>query len=181
MMMPSNYSCIRSLKSEAVWTNLARMCVQTGRLDVAKVCLGHLQLARSVRALRRAMEDGSLEHEAKVAILAIELNMIDEAIELYKKCERYDLLNRLYQASGRFEEALKIAEEFDRVHLKNTYFKYAEWLRELGDTKEALKYYEMASNSTHNITEMLMENASDLKVRDIEIRRPFHQFFQNPF
>ena len=80
------------------------MCVQTGRLDVARVCLGHLKKARSVRALRLAMEDESLEDDAKTAILAIELNMIEEAESLYKKCGRYDLLNKLFQACGRFEE-----------------------------------------------------------------------------
>jgi intraflagellar transport protein 140 len=105
------FFCIRSLTSEAVWHNLARMCVQTGRLDVAKICLGHLKKARSVRAVRKAMEDQTLENDAKTAVLAIELGMIDEAENLYKKCGRFDLLNQLLQNCGRFEEALKIAEQ----------------------------------------------------------------------
>lgn len=139
------------------------MCVQTGRLDVARVCLGHLKKARSVRALRLAMEDDSLEDEAKTAILAIELNMIEEAENLYKKCGRYDLLNKLLQACGRFEEALQIAEQKDRVHLKHTYFKYAEWLRETGESAEALKYYEKSSNPVHNVTQMLMDDSNALR------------------
>lgn len=105
------FFCIRSLQSEAVWNNLARMCVQTGRLDVAKICLGHLKKARSVRAVRKAMEDQTLEPDAKCAVLAIELGMIEEAENLYKKCGRFDLLNQLLQNCGRFEEALKIAEQ----------------------------------------------------------------------
>ena len=105
------FYCIRSLTSEAVWQNLARMCVQTGRLDVAKFCLGHLKKARSVRAVRKAMEDQTLEPDAKTAVLAIELGMINEAENLYKKCGRFDLLNQLLQNCGRFEEALKIAEQ----------------------------------------------------------------------
>lgn len=80
------------------------MCVQTRRLDVAKVCLGHLKRAASARALRLAMQDDRLEEDAKVAVLAIELKMIEEAVELYKKCGRYDLLNMLYQAAGKYEE-----------------------------------------------------------------------------
>lgn len=80
------------------------MCVTTGRLDVAKVCLGHLKRARSVRALRRAMEDDTLESEARTAVLAIELGMIETAKACYIKCGRYDLLNRLCQACGHFEE-----------------------------------------------------------------------------
>lgn len=105
------FFCIRSLQSEAVWNNLARMCIQTNRLDVAKICLGHLKKARSVRAVRKAMEDQTLEPEAKTAVLAIELGMIEEAENLYKKCGRFDLLNQLLQNCGRFEEALKIAEQ----------------------------------------------------------------------
>lgn len=45
------YKSIQSLQSKAVWTNLARMCVSTKRLDVAKICLGHLQKVRSVAAI----------------------------------------------------------------------------------------------------------------------------------
>lgn len=102
--MDQAFRNIRSIQSEAVWENLARMCVQTRRLDVAKVCLGHLKRAASARALRLGMQDHRLEEDAKVAVLAIELKMIGEAAELYKKCGRYDLLNMLYQAAGKYEE-----------------------------------------------------------------------------
>jgi intraflagellar transport protein 140 len=157
------FICIRSLESEAVWSNLAKMCVQTGRLDVAKICLGHLKQARSVRAVRKAIEDGSLEQEAKTAVLAIELGMIEEAETLYKKCGRFDLLNKLLQNCGRFEEALKIAENFDRVHLKNTRMKYAQWLSENGDTAGAMKMYQLTSDPVHSITQMLMEDQVALR------------------
>ncbi|CAO1309472.1 unnamed protein product [Diamesa hyperborea] len=161
--MDQAFICIRSLQSEAVWTNLSKMCVQTGRLDVARICLGHLKQARSVRALRKAMEDQTLEPDARTAVLAIELGMIEEAENLYKKCGRFDLLNKMLQACGRFEEALKIAEQCDRVHLKNTYFKYAEWLRENGDIAGALKYYQLTNDPCHNITQMLMDDPIGLR------------------
>ncbi|GAB0089345.1 intraflagellar transport protein 140 homolog [Sergentomyia squamirostris] len=161
--MDHAFRCIKSIQSEAVWRNLAQMCVHTGRLDVAKVCLGHLKRASSVRALRKAMEDDTLEEEAKIAVLAIELDMIEEAEALYKKCGRYDLLNRLLQACGRFEEALQIAEQCDRVHLKNTYFKYAEWLRESGDIEGAIKFFDKSHNSTHNVTQILIDDPAALR------------------
>lgn len=156
--------CIRSIQSEAVWNNLACMCVQTGRLDVAKVCLGHMKRVRSVRALRKAMEDDTLEEEACVAVLAIELNMIDEAEALYRKCGRYDLLNKLMQASGKFGEALQTAEQLDRIHLKNTCYQFAEWMKEQGNVTEALKLYDKSNNATHNITQLLIEDRNALKV-----------------
>lgn len=75
---------------------------------MAKVCFGHLKRARSARALRLALQDPSLEEDAQVAVLAIELGMIAEAEALYKKCGRFDLLNRLYQASAKYEEVWNI-------------------------------------------------------------------------
>uniref|UniRef100_A0A182QMN5 Uncharacterized protein n=1 Tax=Anopheles farauti TaxID=69004 RepID=A0A182QMN5_9DIPT len=182
--MDQAFSCIRSLRSDTVWANLARLCVQTGRLDVAKVCLGHLRRARSVRALRRATEDVTLEPEARVAVLAIELGMMDEAEALYKRCGRYDLLNKLYQASGRFEEALEVAEHFDRVHLRNTYHRYAEWLKECGKTQKAIQYYERTSSLMHNISQLLMDDPGALKqymqaTTDPELLRWWAQYVES--
>ncbi|EDS36288.1 che-11 [Culex quinquefasciatus] len=182
--MDQAFSCIRSLKSDTVWTNLAKLCVNTGRLDVAKVCLGHLKRARSVRALRKAMEDQTLEHECRVAILAIELNMIAEAEALYKKVGRYDLLNKLYQAAGRFDEALEIAEHLDRVHLKNTYHKYAEWLKENGKTQKAIQFYEKTNNLMHNVSQLLMDDPAALKkymqgTKDPELLKWWAQYIES--
>lgn len=162
--MDEAFRCIRSIQSVGVWKNLAQMCVKTGRLDVAKVCLGHLNKAVSVRAIRKAMEDSTLEDEAKVAVLAIELDMISDAERLYKKCGRYDLLNELLQACGRFDEALQIAERLDRVHLKNTYYQNAEWLKEQGEVTKALSFYNKSNNAAHNITQMLINDPLALKV-----------------
>lgn len=50
------------------------MCVKTKRLDVASVCLGNMKSARSARALRKAMKEP--EHDARVAILAVQLDML---------------------------------------------------------------------------------------------------------
>ncbi|XP_030565569.1 intraflagellar transport protein 140 homolog isoform X1 [Drosophila novamexicana] len=157
------FRCVRSIQSKVIWTNLAKMCVHTNRLDVAKVCLGHLEQARSVRALRQAIEDDDLEPEAKVAVLAIELGMIEEAKELYKRCKRHDLLNKLLQATGQLDEALQVAETEDRIHLKHTYYQKAQALRERGDIKGALEYYEKTQNPVQHITQLLLENPMAMK------------------
>lgn len=169
------FRCVRSIQSKVIWTNLAKMCVHTSRLDVAKVCMGHLEQARSVRALRQAMQDDDLEQEAKVAVLAIELGMIEEAKELYKRCKRYDLLNKLLQSTGQLDEALQVAETEDRIHLKHTYYQKAQTLRESGDIKGALEYFEKTQNPVQNITQLLLmeqpqaikryiQNTSDAKL-----------------
>lgn len=78
-------------------------------------------------------------------------------------------------------QAIKVAEQFDRVHLRNTYFKCGEWLRDTGDTQRAMKYFEKAKSATANVTQMLMDDPVALKVRDghshdmsIVVTCPFH-------
>lgn len=50
------------------------MCVKTQRLDVARVCLGHMGHAQGARALREAQQEP--EPEARVAMLAVQLGML---------------------------------------------------------------------------------------------------------
>lgn len=42
---------------------------------MAMLCLGHMKQARSSRALREAVHDDSLNLEAKIGILAVELEL----------------------------------------------------------------------------------------------------------
>ncbi|KRT80306.1 hypothetical protein AMK59_8792 [Oryctes borbonicus] len=74
--MDTAFKAIKLVQSTGVWNSLARMCVKTKKLDVAGVCLGHMGNARAARALRQAMVDTSLPQEAKLAVLAIQLNML---------------------------------------------------------------------------------------------------------
>ncbi|KNC28438.1 hypothetical protein FF38_06009 [Lucilia cuprina] len=157
------YRSIRSIQSKAVWSNLAKMCIETQRLDVAKVCLGHLEKASSVRAVRQALEDDDLEQDAKTAVLATELGMSQKAQELFRKSERYDLLNKHLRSLGQVDEAIKLAETHDRINLKNTYFQKATELRKNGDISGALQYYEKTQNPVQNITQMLLENPASMK------------------
>ncbi len=41
---------------------------------------------------------------------------------MYEQSGRYDLLNKMYQAVGDWQKAISIAENNDRINLKNTYF-----------------------------------------------------------
>lgn len=54
---------------------MARMCVKTRRIDVARVCLGHMKNARAARALRHSLISGD-SLNLQVARLAVELDMI---------------------------------------------------------------------------------------------------------
>jgi len=52
---------------------MAKMCVKTRRLDVARVCLGSMRNARGAMCLRNTSNEPELE--ARVATLAIQLGL----------------------------------------------------------------------------------------------------------
>ena len=99
---------------------MAQMCVKTKRIDVAMVCLGNMRFARGAKATRET--DNEKELDARCAMVAIQLNMIEDAKVLYKSCGRYDLLCKLYQSCGEWDEAIAIATKYNRINLKNTHF-----------------------------------------------------------
>lgn len=59
--------------SEYVWESMARMCVKSRRLDVAKVCLARMNNPRVAMALREATKE--LEDAAATAVLAFHLQL----------------------------------------------------------------------------------------------------------
>ncbi|XP_054445339.1 intraflagellar transport protein 140 homolog [Pteronotus mesoamericanus] len=180
--MDEAFKSIKLIKSEAVWENMARVCVKTQRLDVAKVCLGNMGHARGARALREAEQEPELE--ARVAVLAIHLGMLEEAEQLYKKCKRYDLLNKLYQASGQWQKAIEVAELHDRVHLRTTYYNYAKHLEASADCNLALSYYEKSDTHRFEVPRMLSEDLQSLelyinKMKDKTLWRWWAQYLES--
>jgi intraflagellar transport protein 140 len=122
---------------------MAHMCVKTERLDVAEVCLSKMGNAVGARAVREAKEREP-EREAHIAMVALQLGLIQDAERLYVKCGRYDLLNKMYQASGQWEKALEVAEKKDRIHLKLTHHSWGRHLEASGDMHGAIACYEKA-------------------------------------
>ncbi|XP_054068243.1 intraflagellar transport protein 140 homolog isoform X2 [Rissa tridactyla] len=159
--MDEAFKSIRLIKSEAVWENMARMCVKTQRLDVAKICLGKMGHARGARALREAEQEP--EQEARVAMLAIQLGMLEDAERLYKACKRYNLLNKFYQASNQWQKAIETAEAHDRVHLRTTYYNYAKHLEATGEHSLALTHYEKSDTHRFEVPRMLSEDLQALE------------------
>ncbi|XP_053550522.1 intraflagellar transport protein 140 homolog [Bombina bombina] len=159
--MDEAFKSIRLIKSEGVWENMARMCVKTRRLDVAKVCLGKMGHARGALALREAEKEP--ETEARVAMLAIQLGMLEDAEQLYKSCKRYDLLNKFYQASGRWQEAIETAENHDRINLRTTFYNYAKHLEFMGERDLSINYYEKSGTHNSEVPRMLQKDPPALE------------------
>ncbi|XP_039102700.1 intraflagellar transport protein 140 homolog [Hyaena hyaena] len=180
--MDEAFKSIKLIKSEKVWENMARMCVKTQRLDVAKVCLGNMGHARGARALREAEQQPELE--ARVAMLAIQLGMLEDAEQLYRKCGRYDLLNKLYQASDQWQKAVEVAELRDRIHLRTTYYNYARHLEAGADRGLALSHYEKSDTHRFEVPRMLSEDPQSLelyvnKMKDKTLWRWWAQYLES--
>ncbi|KAJ7984508.1 hypothetical protein DPEC_G00355540 [Dallia pectoralis] len=180
--MDEAFKSIKLIKSEAVWENMARMCVKNQRLDVARVCLGNMGNARAARALREAEAEPELE--ARVAVLALQLGMLDDAEKLYKSCGRFDLLNKLYQASDRWPQALETAENHDRIHLRTTYYSHAKHLEAIGDKGIALLFYERSDTHRFEVPRMLLDDAQSLesyvnKKKDKNIYKWWAQYLES--
>ncbi|KAM4526087.1 intraflagellar transport protein 140 homolog [Fundulus diaphanus] len=160
--MDEAFKSIKLIKSKAVWENMARMCVKTRRLDVARVCLGNMGNARAAKAVKEA--EAEPEPEAQVAMLAIQLGMLEDAEKLYRSCGRYDLLNAFYQASSDWQQALETAETHDRIHLRTTYYNYAKYLESMGHRNLALVYYEKSDTHRVEVPRMLQEDTPSLEI-----------------
>jgi len=177
------YKSVKNVQSHGVWESMSKMCVKTGRLDVAQKCLGQMGHARAASALRACVDS---EPEAKLAIIAVHLDMVEEAEALYKKCGRFDLLNLLYQACGEWDKALEIAKTKDRVHLKPTHYSYAQHLEALEDVEGALRQFELSGTYRTESPRLLCQLgfASDLeeyvnRSEDAQLHRWYAQYLES--
>ncbi|XP_074648558.1 intraflagellar transport protein 140 homolog [Tubulanus polymorphus] len=181
--MDEAFKAIKLIKSESVWENMAKMCVKSRRLDVARVCLGNMGNARAAKALREA-EEKEPELDAQVAVLALHLGLQEDAERLLKNCKRYDLLNDFYQSTGLWSKALETAERFDRVHLRTTYYNYGKHLESKGDINTAIPNFEKADTHRFEVPRMLFDDPQVLegyimKTKDKELRKWWAQYMES--
>jgi intraflagellar transport protein 140 len=112
-----------------------------------------MRFARGARVVRETENERELE--AKLAMVAIQLNMIDDAKELYKECGRYDLLCKLHSACGEWDEAIEVAEKYNRINLKNTHFAMAKHFESIGAIDDAIRHYVMSETYKSEVPRML--------------------------
>ena len=153
--MDKAYLAVRLINEAQVWENMALMCVKTKRLDVAEVCLGNMGHARGARAVRQAKSEPQVE--AQIAMVAVQVGLLEDAEKCYMDCSRWDLLNNLYQSSGQWEKSLQIAKSKDRIHLRTTHYKYAKHLESMGNLPQAIKHYELSGTYAKEVPRMLFD------------------------
>ncbi|CAG0915124.1 unnamed protein product [Notodromas monacha] len=173
--MDEAFKAIKTIKSETVWENMAKMCVKSKRLDVAAVCLGNMGHARGARCLREMSVDSGgkqLPLDARAGVLALQLGMVDEAERLFRACGRFDLLNKVYQGSNRWAEALDTAADVDRIHLRTTSFNYARHLEAQGDISGAINYFEKSDTQRFEVPRMLFDDPAALEAYVVQSKDP---------
>ncbi|CAH8461641.1 unnamed protein product [Dicrocoelium dendriticum] len=141
---------------------MARMCVITRRLDVARICLGKMGDATAAMLVREA-KVREPEPEAQAGELAIQLGMVDEAERLFTQCGRWDLLIQLHQTMGHWEKALKVAASHNRIASRATNYAYARELEKMGLTHLAIEHYMKSETHRFEVPRMLKYSPNDLE------------------
>lgn len=152
------YKAVKLIDSPAIWENMANKCVKTKRIDVAEVCLGNMRNARGVAALRKVRSDPDANLETQAGVLALQLGQLDEAAKLFIEGNRYDYLNKMYQAAGQWEKAVRVANTTDRLHLKTSHFQYAKYLESIGSIDGAINHYERSDTFRVEVPRMMYQN-----------------------
>jgi intraflagellar transport protein 140 len=81
-------------------------------------------------------------------------------------------MNQMYQAGGEWDQALRIAEEHDRIHLRSTCFNYASHLEAKGDLMGAAHMYERADAHRSQVPRMLLDDQQALEQYVLKSKDP---------
>lgn len=149
------YKIVKNIKNPVIWENMAHICVKTKRLDVLEICLSNMRFTRGIKALRESK--GEKEVEARLAMVAMHLGMIEEAKHLLQEVNRWDVLIRFYIEIGEYDKAIQTAKAQSRIDLDNTYYRIAEHYERINDTEKAIEYYKLSGCGVREIPRMLVQ------------------------
>ncbi|CAD2216420.1 hypothetical protein, conserved [Angomonas deanei] len=172
--MDEAYRCIKTIRNASAWQGLARMCVANGRLDVAAVCLATMQDGVGARLLREAIEEYPNDKNVQIATLACSLKMVEETEKYLRASQRYDLITDVYLACGKFEQAQRHTQRFDRIRIRPVAYKYAQFMESLQNNDAAIMWYYNSrcagtdvprvffqTNRLHELRELMTSNPSE--------------------
>ncbi|XP_052759432.1 intraflagellar transport protein 140 homolog isoform X2 [Galleria mellonella] len=151
-------SSISGGKNTVIWDSLAKECVSRKRPDVGAVCLSKMGNIKGALMLRKAMNADDIDDSCKIGILAVNLDMIDEAESLFREAERPDLITRLISAKeGGLNDITNGANEGENILLiKSAQHKLAKVLWSNGETGAALKLFEAAGTLVPHVPRNLI-------------------------
>ncbi len=68
---------------------------------------------------------------------------------------------------GKWDKAINIAENYDKINLKNTFYRYAKFLESEGEYEKAIVFYQKSGNHGFEVPRMLMGHP-DLLSKHVE-------------
>ncbi|KEG12663.1 intraflagellar transport 140 [Trypanosoma grayi] len=165
--MDEAYRCVKTIKSPTVWQSLAKMCVFSGRLDVAEVCLAQMQDGVAASALREARLKYPDEKDVHVATLACSLGLVKECEGLLRKAKRFDLITDLLLACGKFEQAQRHARRYDHIRTYPVAYKYAQFMESFSNLEAATMWYFNAKCLSTDVARIYFQNNRLNELRDL--------------
>lgn len=155
------YKIVKNIKNPLIWENMSQICIKTKRLDVLEICLSNMRFSRGIKALRESKNEKEIE--VRLAMVAMHLNMIEEAKILLQEVSRWDVLIHFYVDIGEYEKAVEVAKSHSRIDLENTYYRIAEHYERINDMEKAIESYKLSGCGAREIPRMLVQkNRIDL-------------------
>ena len=152
---------VQGESNEKLWKNLARISVKCRDLEMGVYCVSRMRMARVARDVKAEMARSN-SNDLALALLAINLNLMSEAEEIYKQSGDKHALSKFYQARNDWESAIKCVDKFN---LKTVYYSYAKYLESQDMEEEAIKYYELSNTHAVEVPRMLF-NSNLNKLKD---------------
>ncbi|KAJ3184909.1 hypothetical protein HDU85_001600 [Gaertneriomyces sp. JEL0708] len=126
---------------------LARMALTIGRLEVVKACLAKVGDVEGIRLLS--------EGWSGMVVLGMQDDLVADLDPL--RLLKYQV------ATAAFPEALQTAHQHSRIHVKTTFYQYAQYLAETGDVAGAVAAYEKAGAKRFETPRLLLRSPPDLE------------------
>lgn len=149
------YKIVKNIKNPLIWENMAQICIKTKRLDVLEVCLSNMRFTRGMKALRESKNEKEIE--ARLAIVAMHLGMMEDAKSLLQEANRWDVLIRFYIAVGEYEKGIQTAKDHSRIDLENTYYRIGEHYERVNEIEKSIEYYKLSGCASREIPRMLVQ------------------------
>ena len=134
--------------NENLWLNLARISVKCRNVEMGLYCMGRLKNVRVIRDVKNELRDknasGEVKNSLALAVLAMNLNLFQEAEELFKSSDHNLKLVQYYQCRNDWPIALKTIEKLNERSVFYDCAKYYE--NEMNDIEMATRYYELSNN-----------------------------------
>ncbi|KAL7515538.1 hypothetical protein ACHAXN_013421 [Cyclotella atomus] len=150
---------LQYVKSPNAWKNLAPICISMKRLDLVKSCLSNVASQEGLAEFELAQKEP--EVECAFAFAAIQFGLYDTAKEFYIECNRHDLLNQLLQKLGQWDDAMKVAEGNDRLHLDLTRYNFARSLESKGELDMAMSILGKDAKKSAKFKQLVQERRLD--------------------